>query len=157
MLTRRQFSAALALACSVRPALAAASLPMVRVWKDPNCGCCGGWVDHLKTSGFAVEVTDTAQVNRVKRRLGIPHELWACHTAEVGRYVVEGHVPARAIERLLREEPAATGLAVPGMPIGSPGMEVEGSPPEEYTVVLFGTFGQKPYGRYKADLEVSKG
>jgi hypothetical protein len=109
----------------------------------------------LKAAGMSVEVTDTAQVNRIKARLGIPHELWACHTAEIGPYAIEGHVPASAIARLFREQASAVGLAVPGMPIGSPGMEVEGSPPQDYTVFLFGSFGQRPFARYRASEEMA--
>jgi hypothetical protein len=153
--TRRTFIASLAFACCPWPALGAASLPKILVTKDPNCGCCNGWVDHLRGAGFSVDVNDTSELNGVKARLGVPKNLWACHTAEIGRYVVEGHVPASAIQRLLREQPQAIGLAVPGMPIGSPGMEVEGSPPEEYTVFLFGSFGQKAYARFKAAVEIT--
>ncbi len=94
------------------------------------------------------------QINRIKSRLGVPQDLWACHTAEISGYVIEGHVPADALQRLLQERPVAVGLAVPGMPVGSPGMEVEGSLPEEYTVFLFGSFGRKVYGRYKASVEL---
>lgn len=154
MLTRRHFITSVALVCCPWPA-PASSLPKVLVTKDPNCGCCGGWVDHLRAAGFPVEVNDTTQLNRVKSRLGVPQDLWACHTAEVGGYVIEGHVPATAIQRLLQERPEAAGLAVPGMPIGSPGMEVEGSPPEEYTVFLFGPFGHRAHARYKASVELT--
>jgi hypothetical protein len=137
-----------------RRGLVAAVPAWVAVTKDPGCGCCGGWVDHLKAAGFPVEVTETAEVNRVKARLGVPQALAACHTAEVGGYVVEGHVPASAIRRLLAERPQAKGLAVPGMPVGSPGMEVEGTAPETYTVVLFGPAGQRTFGRYRGAAEI---
>jgi len=103
-------------------AFAEEGLPKIVVTKDPNCGCCGGWVDHMKAAGFPVEVVTTPQVNRVKARLGVPDALASCHTAEVGGYVVEGHVPADAVKRLLADKPQAKGLAVPGMPVGSPGM-----------------------------------
>lgn len=130
----------------------AAKAPPMTVHKDPNCGCCGGWVEHLRQAGFEVETVDTARLNAVKTRLRVPPELAACHTAEVAGYVVEGHVPALAIERLLRERPAAIGLAVPGMPMGSPGME--GGEPEVYEVILFGPAGQQMFGRFKGDREV---
>jgi hypothetical protein len=154
--TRRRVVALLAglpaLAC---PALAhATSLPKIVVAKDPNCGCCAGWVDHLRAAGFSAEVNDTPRVNAVKARLGVPPELASCHTAEIGRYVIEGHVPASAIVRLLKELPEGKGLAVPGMPTGSPGMEVEGSPPDTYEVILFGAFGQRPFARFRGATEL---
>ncbi len=127
----------------------AESPPAVTVHKDANCGCCGLWVDHLREAGFAVSVNDAAALWAIKQRLGVPQALTSCHTAEVAGYIVEGHVPASAILRLLDERPEAIGLAVPGMPIGSPGMEVEGHEPETYDVVLFGSFGDRVYARYK--------
>jgi hypothetical protein len=96
--------------------------PLLQVWKDPNCGCCGDWVKHLQASGFLVQVIDTGNV-AARKRLGMPDALGSCHTARVGAYVIEGHVPAADILRLLREKPDALGLTVPGMPIGSPGMD----------------------------------
>jgi hypothetical protein len=119
----------------------------MRVHKDPNCGCCGGWIDHLRAAGFAVTAIDTDRMSAVKARLGVPAELASCHTAELGDYVIEGHVPAAAIDRLLAERPRAKGLAAPGMPIGSPGME--GGEPEIYDVMLFGPDGSRSFGRYK--------
>jgi len=130
------------------PVFAQAALPKVFVTKDPNCGCCSAWVDYIMTSGFPVEVITTPQMNQVKFRLGVPNNLVSCHTAEVGGYVIEGHVPADAVKRLLAEKPDAKGLAVPGMPVGSPGMEVEGADPESYEVVLFGPSGQAIFARY---------
>jgi len=123
--------------------------PKVTVTKDPSCGCCAGWIDHLRASGFTAEVVETVEINRVKVRLGVPRELASCHTAEIGGYVLEGHVPADAIKRLLAEKPSAKGLAVPGMPVGSPGMEVEGSAPETYDVVLFGNGKPTIFARYR--------
>jgi hypothetical protein len=134
----------------------AAPLPKVVVHKDPNCGCCGAWVEHLRQAGFLVEVVETDAVNRVKARLGVPHRLASCHTAEVSGYVVEGHVPAASMKRLLADRPEARGLAVPGMPIGSPGMEVAGAPPEDYAVILFGRFGQRQFARYRGTQELSR-
>jgi hypothetical protein len=129
--------------------------PTIIVSKDPNCGCCVGWAEHLRTSGFTVDVHDVTDLGPVKARLGVPSDLAACHTAEVGGYVIEGHVPAGAIRRLLREKPQAKGLAVPGMPTGSPGMEVPGSPPEEYAVILFGDT-RRTYARFKGATELQK-
>jgi hypothetical protein len=123
------------------------ALPPIAVSKDPNCGCCNGWVQHLRQAGFSVTVTDNAELSGIKNRLGVPDNLASCHTAEVHGYVVEGHVPADAIKRLLREAPLASGLAVPGMPVGSPGME--GGTPEVYEVVLFGKHGRSVFGRYR--------
>nr|WP_242480292.1 DUF411 domain-containing protein [Rhodovibrio sodomensis] len=107
----------------------------VKVWKSPTCGCCAAWVDHLRENGFAVEVENTAQMGQIKRSLGVPENIGSCHTARVGGYTVEGHVPADEIARLLTEKPAVHGLSVPGMPIGSPGMEVPGARP--YQVLSF--------------------
>jgi hypothetical protein len=132
----------------------AEALPSIRVHRDPSCGCCGAWVDHLRASGFTAEVIETAEINRVKSKLGVPQSLASCHTAEIEQYVIEGHVPAPAIKRLLSERPRAKGLAVPGMPVGSPGMEIEGSAPETYEVVLFGEFGQRSFARFKGGTEL---
>jgi hypothetical protein len=154
---RRRFLTALGTAGAVlamRPAFAQAGLPKVLVTKDPNCGCCGSWVDHLKAAGFPVEVITTPQMNRVKARLGVPDDLASCHTAEVGGYVIEGHVPADAVKRLLAEQPQAKGLAVPGMPVGSPGMEVAGTAPDTYDIVLFGPAGQSVFARYHGTRQV---
>lgn len=120
--------------------------PSILVHKDPNCGCCAGWVQHLKAAGFAVRVEEVADLEAVRKRLGVPEDLAACHTAEVGGYLIEGHVPAPALRKLLEERPSAVGLAVPGMPAGSPGME--GRVPQKYDVVLFGTAGRQPYMRF---------
>ena len=121
------------------------------VYKDPNCGCCSGWVAHLELNGFRVQVFETAELNRVKTRLGVPFDLAACHTAEVEKYVIEGHVPAAALKRFLAERPHALGLSVPGMPSGSPGMTGEY---EEYEVTLFGPNGRRIYARFKGEKEL---
>ena len=131
------------------PALATAALPGILVHRDPSCGCCGGWIDHLRQAGFPVEVVETADLQPVRIRLGVPDALAACHTGEVAGYVIEGHVPAAAIKRLLAELPSAKGLAVPGMPIGSPGMEVAGFEPATFDVILFGPSGQTVFGKYR--------
>ena len=105
---------------------ATASLPEVTVYKSPTCGCCSKWADHLREAGFQVTEEDVRDIVEVKREHGVPGELGSCHTALVGDYVIEGHVPAEDIRRLLEERPDVAGLAVPGMPAGSPGMEVPG-------------------------------
>jgi hypothetical protein len=132
-----------------------ASGPAVLVSKDPNCDCCGGWVEHLRTAGYTVTVRDVTDLAPVKARLGVPTDLAACHTAEVAGYVIEGHVPAEAVRRLLREKPSAKGLAVAGMPVGSPGMEVPGSAPEEYAVVLFGQ-QRRIFARFRGSTELGR-
>ncbi len=142
------------MAFSAKAASATGALPTIVVTKDPNCGCCTGWVDHVRAAGFVVDVVETPEVNRLKARLGVPQALASCHTAEIGGYVIEGHVPAGAIKRLLADRPQAKGLAVPGMPAGSPGMEVEGMEPDTYEVVLFGPSGHRTYARFTGGREV---
>lgn len=102
--------------------LAAAGGPLVEIWKDPNCGCCHEWVTHLEANGFKTKVNDVGN-NAARAQLGIDRKYGSCHTALVGGYAIEGHVPSREILRLLKERPQALGLAVPGMPVGSPGMD----------------------------------
>lgn len=114
--------------------------PVVTVYKSPTCGCCTAWVTHVKRAGFRVEIRDTANVQPVKDRWGVPPDLTSCHTALVDGYVIEGHVPADLIQRLLQERPAVVGIATPGMPIGSPGME--GGEAEPYDVVTFDKEGR---------------
>jgi hypothetical protein len=157
-ISRRHFVAALAgapAALTATAAWTAEALPKMVVSKDPTCGCCASWVEHVREAGFSVEVVERADLSRLKARLGVPQALASCHTAEVGGYVVEGHVPAEAVKRLLAEKPQAKGLAVPGMPIGSPGMEVEGSAPETYEVVLFGPSGRRTFARYRGGERLS--
>jgi hypothetical protein len=108
----------------------------VLVHKSPTCGCCVKWVEHLRAAGFEVEVDDTTAMADVKNRLGVPKEASSCHTAEVGGYFVEGHVPADDLRRLLAEKPKARGISVPGMPMGSPGMEMPGGGSNAYDTVL---------------------
>ena len=112
------------------------ALPLVVVHKNPTCGCCEGWVDHMRQAGFRVEVRDEDNLDPVKQRLGVPHGKGSCHTAEVGGYLVEGHVPAQDVKRLLAEKPDAKGLVLPGMPMGSPGMEMPDGTVQPYTVEL---------------------
>lgn len=94
----------------------------IKVWKDPACGCCGDWISHLQQNNFQVEVSNTGNA-AARKRLGVPDKLGSCHTAQIEGYAIEGHVPAREIRRLLKERPSALGLTVPGMPVGSPGMD----------------------------------
>ena len=133
---------------SLRLSVAAETLPGMVVTRDPNCGCCGNWIEHVKAAGFPVEVVEVPDVAPLKARLGVPDALASCHTAEIGGYVVEGHVPAEAIKRLLAERPKVTGLAVAGMPVGSPGMEVPGQAPDTYDVVVFSAGRQNVFARY---------
>jgi hypothetical protein len=134
--------------------IAFAAQPRITVTKDPNCGCCTAWATHLQENGFEVMLMDNPQINRVKAKLGVPSALASCHTAGTKGYVIEGHVPANAIHRLLRDRPKLTGLAVPGMPIGSPGMEVEGTPPETYSVIAFAPGRQFVFARYEGAREL---
>lgn len=109
----------------------------IMVWKSPTCGCCGKWVEYMKAQGYKVTVHDMEDVSPVKKQHSVPQDLWSCHTAVVDGYTIEGHVPAADIARLLREKPAGvTGLSVPGMVAGSPGME--GGRSDQYDVVAFG-------------------
>ncbi len=124
---------------------------MVEVWKDPNCGCCQDWVVHMEEAGFTVRVFDTGNTEK-RAQLGIPLKLGSCHTAVVGGYAIEGHVPAKEIQRLLREKPAALGLTVPGMPVGSPGMDgpVYQGRKDPYDVLLMARNGSTiTYQRYR--------
>ncbi len=128
-------------------ACAQAQATTIAVIKDPDCGCCTEWVAHLRSAGFVVEVTDTREQPAISAKLGVPEELSGCHTATVEGYVIEGHVPAADITRLLAEKPAARGLAVPGMPMGSPGME-QGGVKQPYVTVLFGKGSAKVFARH---------
>ena len=129
------------IAAKATVAKAAAILPLVVVHKSPSCGCCGSWVEHLRKAGFQVEVRDSDNLDLVKERVGVPAGKGSCHTAEVGGYFVEGHVPAEDIKRLLAQKPDAKGLVLPGMPAGSPGMEIPDGSRQPYTVELVGKNG----------------
>lgn len=147
LVTRRSVVGLIAAVVLATPAAAASADEVtITVHKDPNCGCCSGWVQHLRDAGFGVRVEETSDLESVRARLGVPADLAACHTAEVAGYLVEGHVPAAAVRRLLAERPNAKGIAVPGMPIGSPGME--GGRPQPYAVMLFGADGHRPFMRF---------
>lgn len=115
--------------------------PAILVHKSPSCGCCSLWIDHLRQAGFVVEERNTDDLNPIKTRLGVPLGKGSCHTAEVDGYLVEGHVPAQDILRLLAERPKARGLVLAGMPMGSPGMEVPDGRVQPYTVELVGMDG----------------
>lgn len=140
--TRRSWLVAAVLLPTVGVAWSGTSKTLVEVWKEPSCGCCKDWVTHLEKAGFAVRVNDTGAA-AARTRLGIPQKLGSCHTASVEGYALEGHVPAKEIRRLLKERPQAIGLAVPGMPIGSPGMDTPASNnrKDPYDVLLVKTDG----------------
>lgn len=122
MTTRRRFLGATLLSLAAAGIHAQPGRPLVEVWKDPSCGCCQDWIKHMEAHGFATRVHDSGNTE-ARTRLGLPVKYGSCHTAKVGGYVLEGHVPASDVQRLLKERPRALGLAVPGMPIGSPGMD----------------------------------
>lgn len=126
-----------ALLCAFGTAAAAETLA---VYKDASCGCCGKWVEHVRAAGFQANVVETSRMDEIKARFGVPATMRSCHTAVVGGYVIEGHVPASDIRALLARKPKVTGLAAPGMPPGSPGMDVPNSP--GYTVYAFGRDGK---------------
>ena len=126
---------------ATKPQRADATLPRMVVHKSASCGCCGSWVEHMRTAGFQVEVRDSDNLNPIKQRVGVPLGKGSCHTAEVGGYFVEGHVPAQDIKRLLAQKPDAKGLVLPGMPAGSPGMETPDGTTQPYTVELVGRDG----------------
>ncbi|HXG80176.1 MAG TPA: DUF411 domain-containing protein [Sphingomicrobium sp.] len=119
----------------------AAHAATMTVYKSPSCGCCAKWVEHVEKHGFSVTVVPTANMMALKQKLGVPGEVMSCHTTKVGGYVVEGHVPAADIKRLLAEKPKARGIAVAGMPMGAPGME-HGGHKEPYATMLIGTDGR---------------
>lgn len=130
-----------AVALSALPVRAATRLPQVEVFKNPTCGCCGAWVDHMKAAGFDVKVTLVDDTSDSRKRAGIPNRFGSCHTAVVGGYAIEGHVPADEVKRFLALKSNAVGLAVPSMPPGSPGMEM-GSRRDPYNVLLIDKSGR---------------
>ena len=145
-ITRRRLLVALlgvavsAASAAAQSAPAAAKTPHLQVYKSPTCGCCGKWVEHVNAAGFTSTVTNMPDVSGIKAKHGVTSALSSCHTSLVGGYVIEGHVPAGDIKRLLRERPAIVGLAAPGMPAGSPGMDVPNSP--SYQVLSFDKQGR---------------
>ena len=131
--------------------LPVAARPLIQVYRNPSCGCCGGWVDHLRANGFNVQVKMVEDPGVYREQFKMPDDFASCHSATVEGYALEGHVPAREIKRLLKEKPKAIGLAVPDMPMGSPGME--GDRKDAYDVLLIDAAGgHKVYGRYAASV-----
>lgn len=116
--------------------------PVITVYKDANCECCAKWVKHLSSNGFVVTVHDMANMDEIKQTMKVPAKLQSCHTAVVDRYVIEGHVPASTIKKFLGEKSSSLGLAAPGMPMGSPGMEVPGQRADHYDVIAFDRDGK---------------
>jgi hypothetical protein len=149
---RRFFKSAAALAAlsalPALPALAEPGGPEVHVFKSPSCGCCGSWVEHMRAAGFTVKLTEVDDTAAARKRLGLPDRYGSCHTATVGGYVLEGHVPAAEVKRLLASKPKAIGLAVPGMPPSAPGMDVPGRK-DPYEVLLVEASGKSSvFARY---------
>lgn len=144
---RMNFGLAAAAVLAVLAGPAAAQQAEVKVYKSPWCGCCKGWIAHLQSNGFAVTSEDHENMDPIKAQLGVPERLHSCHTAVVNGYVIEGHVPADDIKRLLTEGPQAVGLSAPGMPAGSPGMETGGEK-DAYQVILFGQDGMKVWAQH---------
>jgi hypothetical protein len=140
-LSRRQLVAGLALLTAMPRAFAA--VQRLEVWKNHGCVCCSEWAKHFERAGFAVTMHEVDDVAVISAAAGTPADLAGCHTAKVGGYVVEGHVPVAAVQRLLAERPRVLGLSVPGMPAGSPGMEIEGEPMEPFEVFAFSADGAR--------------
>lgn len=138
------------------PLARAQQTTQVEVWRDPNCGCCTAWVDRLNEAGFEARARVVPAVGPYRQMLGTPPDLLSCHAGRVAGYALEGHVPPAAIRRLLMERPEGVqGLAVPAMPLGAPGMEVEGHAPEEYDVIAFSANGSRqPWMRFKGALAI---
>jgi hypothetical protein len=128
-------------ASATSAALADGEMPVMTVYRAPTCGCCGDWIEHMRAAGFTVEVENVSDLVAVKSRLGVPSDLGSCHTGVIGDYLVEGHVPADDVKRMLAEGSDVAGLAVPGMPIGSPGMDVPGQPAQPFEVMVFDSEG----------------
>lgn len=133
------------------PTLSHARETMIEITASPNCGCCKQWAEYLEEQQFATKLTYTDDIILFKNSLALPTDLRSCHTAQVSGYIIEGHVPANSIRRLLVEKPRISGLAVPGMPIGSPGMEVPGMGSESYDVIAFSADEQYVFESYFGD------
>ena len=147
MTTRRGFVfAATAGLAAVALRAGAQGPPLVTVYKNPSCGCCIEWVKHMRANGFRLDVKDVDDVTPFKRRSMVPDALASCHTALVGGYAIEGHVPASDVWRMLREKPRIIGLAVPGMVVGSPGMET--GPAQPYATIAFDERGTRVFARH---------
>jgi len=134
-MTRRLSLIQAALALAGATAGFAQTSDTVEMYKSPYCGCCGKWAEHMTKAGFKVQAHEVEDVPAMRKKLGMPDKLGSCHTAKVGNYLLEGHVPPDDVKRLLKEKPKALGLAVPGMPAGSPGMDVPNSPPYDTLLV----------------------
>jgi hypothetical protein len=150
-LSRRQtllFLGAAAGALAASAAMAEEPKKMI-VHKSPTCGCCGGWAKHMRAAGFIVEEINEPDMKAIKAKFGVPEKMASCHTAELDGYIIEGHAPAQAVARLLKERPKAIGLAAPGMPMGSPGMEMGEA--ETYTLYLFDASGSREFGNWLGD------
>ena len=132
----------LAWAGSVWMAAQSSAKPQMTVYKSSTCGCCSKWVEHMQANGFEVKAIDVDDIDKVKHERGVPDSAASCHTAVVNGYVVEGHVPADAVLKVLKEKPAIAGIAVPGMPLGAPGMEVPSGQKAAYTIVSFDKTGK---------------
>ena len=143
MLVRRHLLLTGAALLALAPSRAATPPIAIKVYKDPSCGCCTAWVERLEAAGFKATVEESADMAAIKTKLSVPDDLTSCHTGFVAGYAIEGHVPPADIKRLLKEMPKAAGLAVPGMPVNSPGMEVADAPHERYTVWLFSSDGKR--------------
>ena len=149
--TRRTVLLTAAATLLVPATACAAQAREITVYKTPWCGCCGGWVKHLRAAGFTTEVVEVEDLAPIRAKHGVPFELSSCHTGVAGGYVFEGHVPIADVERLLKEKPKALGLTVPGMPIGSPGMEVPNAAPEVFdTLLLLKDGTTRVYARHGA-------
>lgn len=132
----------LAWAGNVWTAAQSTAKPQMTVYKSATCGCCKNWVEHMKANGFDVKAIDVDDIDKVKRDHGVPAAAESCHTGIVNGYVVEGHVPADAVMKMLKEKPAIAGIGVPGMPMGAPGMEMPNGQKEPYTIVAFDKAGK---------------
>lgn len=152
-MTQSRRTVLLAAAATVfAPAAAyAAQAREITVYKTPWCGCCGGWVKRLQEAGFKTEVVEVQDLAPIRQKHGVPFELSSCHTGVAGGYVFEGHVPIADVERVLKEKPKALGVAVPGMPLGSPGMDPPGAPKEAFdTLLLLKDGTTRVYARHPA-------
>jgi hypothetical protein len=152
LFTRRETLRLAAVAALIPGWARAEDATKVVMHKSPTCGCCGAWSARMREAGYVVEEIVEADMPSVKKRLGVPEPLSSCHTAEIDGYIVEGHVPPQAVARLLKERPKAIGLAAPGMPAGSPGME--GGAAEVYRLYLFDASGARPFGDWRGDKPV---
>jgi hypothetical protein len=155
MVTRRGALLGSAALAALAPVRVSAQSAHIAVTKGIGCECCEGWAKYLRDNGYTVTVAETDDLDAVKVKFNIPEDLRTCHTGQMGDYLLEGHVPAVAIAYLLREKPKGMiGLAVPGMPVGAPGMEVKGARPDEYPVILFGPAGRKTWARFRGTAQI---